>query len=303
MSNTENKKINQQDFEVFGNSDQGYTDYNTGSNSPSITGPQSLTVLTTEASRWQCQFCLDITLFIFIVLASIFIGTFLGLVYRGTNGSLNINRPNMTLLSTSKSLVPGEDAQLIILDEEKTISEIIFNSTDTNIDDDYYEDCTTLGAIRVANRARDGYVNATEGHMSFWTSNTNGTLMKAIHIDEQQNVGIGTSFPSSELTVDGTITTTNPVMIACDERIKTDINDITFEEALKVMEKVNAKRYRRKGSDRIEAGFIAQDFLKAGAKDVIIKMKSKDGIELIHLDSQAVTAYLWTVVQGLITKN
>ena len=302
-TNDNNNTISQQEFEVFGSADKGYTDYNTGSNNPSITGPQSLTILSSEPARWQFQFCLNLTLGIFVVLACIFIGMFLGLIYRGENGSLNISRPNMTLLSTSKTLVPGENIQLEDLEEERTISEIIFNTTDINIDDDYYEDCTTLTAIRVANRARNGYNNATEGHLSFWTSTSNGTLTKAIHIDEKQNVGIGTDFPMTKLHVDGTITTTAPVAVLCDERVKSDISNITFEEALQVMKKVNAKRYRRKGTNRIEAGFIAQDFLKAGAKDVIIKLETKDGTELIHIDSQAVTAYLWTVVQELIDKN
>ena len=107
----------------------------------------------------------------------------------------------------------------------------------------------------------------------------------------------------TKLHVDGTITTTSPLAVLCDHRVKSDIKNITFEEALRVLKKVNAKRYLRKGTNRIEIGFIAQDFLEVGAKDAIIKIKSKNGPELVHLDSQAIIAYLWTVVQGLTSTN
>ena len=113
------------------------------------------------------------------------------------------------------------------------------------------------------------------------------------------------------LLVDGTCTAT-AFSSTSDSRLKTNIEEVPSEDAIKLLKNVSPKTYNRINTEnnKREIGFIAQDFenlpISLGEKcvDKIIGKMSPDGedIELRTMAYDRVPAVLWTVCKNLLSR-
>ena len=129
-----------------------------------------------------------------------------------------------------------------------------------------------------------------------------------MHIDDNQDVGIGTTFPESKLHVVGLVSSTDGFVTISDKRLKCDIHEI--HGGLQVVRNVEPKRFRKRTGDGsclrespLKVGFVAQDTLIHAPESTTIKHSVMHGLNDQHvLEYDALIAYLWSAVRELDQK-
>lgn len=274
------------DVSVFGSSNQAYTDPALATNDPKVVGPQKLQLFPDQRARWQFQYCHNFVFSILVAVALIAALVLVGTWSRKANGELVSERGNLTAVGSVRQVLLGRDSPLSPLDRELVVGQLRVDNSNNNT--------VPVAAVRASHRAENGYLNTTQGHLQLLTSD-GGELRCALYVDNEQRVGIGTASPQSTLHVGGLLTADGGILDLSDKRTKENISPLASEHAIRVLKAVEAKHFVRKNAKtgRVEVGFLAQDFQRAGADDVVVEMK--DG--LLRLDRAAITAYLWTAVR------
>lgn len=281
------------DMEVFGRGDQGYTDPLRDTNDPRVVGPEPLRFLQNEGSRNECLIASNIIIFALIALLAVLLTVQLGMWSREDYNTLSTGRSNVTSRGLVPPIVQGQDVQLDDDDQEVIVSQFSLANS--------HECDTELAVMRATNRAVGGYLNNTDGHMSLWTS-CNGTLRRAIHIDNLQRVGINTDTPAAVLDVNGQAISNVGFMTVSDERTKCNIEVFDRNASLELLRSIQPKTFTRLTETKEcagihQLGFVAQDFLAKGK--YAISITSED---TLALDTHALVAYLWAAVQNLDTQ-
>jgi hypothetical protein len=261
--------------------------------------------------------CFVLTFFLIVVLIALgFALSSVGIWRRKPHSTIYTNHKNVTIEGKVKPLIEGKDIP-VDSESEELVSQLTFGNS-------FNHTCSAVIRSHVPSDGM-GFRNDSVGSMSLWTSD-NGTLKRALHIDEKQMVGIGTRFPQYRLHVVGEVSSTVGFTVLSDANTKTVLEPISPESSLELNKLVTAKRFRRKydgigtekDPDAIYYGFIAQDFTQQSVGDAIqsdiVKTieKPRDifttlaATELLTLDYDAITAHLWNALQGaqsLIAQN
>ena len=242
-------------------------------------------------ARWQFQNLVNVILGAFVVALALATTIQYGMWTRIDGGFLMSARSNLTAASSVRSLLLGVDVPSVPADRESIVGQLEIRNSHSSSND------APVASLRALNKAVGGYRNGRDGHLALYTA-SNGTLAKAIHIDQQQRVGVNTSLPAHTLHVHGTIASTEAFLNLCDRRSKYDIAPLTATSTRSSLtDVVEAKQFRRYdsvNSSQVFAGLIAQDLEEAGATLATVNV---DGV--LHIDTMGLIAYLWEEVRFL----
>lgn len=301
MSNNKDNKKNILDFDVgknqssiFGNSNSGYQNIDSGSHDSTIVGPETLFFGISPQSRRQCQSVFNIVFAVISIIALILILTSTGLWIRKEYGVIFTSRYNVTASRNVKRIDMSDP--VLSDDEEEVVAQFSMVNT--------YE-YTTVGAILASNKPISGYRNDSDGHLSLWTSDQ-GILNKAIHIDNKQRIGINNNNPQEVLDINGKAISNVGFMTVSDRNLKYDIKDISEDVSINILRNVKPKIFKRKSNvppyrkySTKYLGFIAQDFEELDQQYVTTSNVLSD---IRHIDTTAVLAHLWNTIRHLDEK-